>query len=477
MRREEGGRWGEVLTAIFLVALSALLVAAAGGAASKEERRSPWRSIDVKTSADARRAWKVVRSHFGNLRKGHAHEVWVAAGSYIPTRNGDKRVSFVLKNKVAVYGGFAGGETSPSERDVLGRPTILSGEIGSPGNWDNVFHVVTVFAQTNPTFVLDGFFVTGGNASITGNNEGGGVKVTLGTPILRNCVIHGNSAVFGGGVHSNGSNVRITNCIFFDNTASVGGGYYTVYEGAYVTNSTFYDNSATDSAGAIFYTANLNDPGHIKNTIVWGNTAPVSPQVIGGPVPVSFSLIEGSGGSGLGWDPTVGIDAGGNIDSNPMFVDAMNANFRLLAGSPAMDSGDNTNFFIPPTDIEGDPRIANMVIDMGPHENTDVVSGIGDDPTELPLPKITQLRSIYPNPFNPTVTIVVDLDRRRHVRVDIFDVVGRRVDTVIDETRGAGTHSIRWNAGSGCKPMASGIYFVLIRSEEWRAQQKIVLLK
>ena len=61
-------------------------------------------------------------------------EVWVAGGTYVPTTGTDRAISFVLKTGVAIYGGFAGGETLLSQRNLVANPTILSGDIGVAGD-------------------------------------------------------------------------------------------------------------------------------------------------------------------------------------------------------------------------------------------------------------------------------------------------------------------------------------------------------
>lgn len=68
-------------------------------------------------------------------------QLWVAQGSYRPAPVGQPTISFQLKNQVALYGGFAGTETSLSQRDVILHPTVLSGDLaaddtyGGFSNW------------------------------------------------------------------------------------------------------------------------------------------------------------------------------------------------------------------------------------------------------------------------------------------------------------------------------------------------------
>ena len=78
---------------------------------------------------------------------GSGDEIWVAAGTYLPTSTTDRTISFAMKNGVAVYGGFDGTETMRSERNPAVNVTILSGDIGTPGvSSDNSYHVVTAGA-------------------------------------------------------------------------------------------------------------------------------------------------------------------------------------------------------------------------------------------------------------------------------------------------------------------------------------------
>src|SRR5690606_33093528 len=76
-------------------------------------------------------------------------EVWVAEGVYRPGPAGNRAATFILRNNVALYGGFAGGETSREERDPSVNLTILSGDLAGDdegtitNRGDNAYHVVT----------------------------------------------------------------------------------------------------------------------------------------------------------------------------------------------------------------------------------------------------------------------------------------------------------------------------------------------
>ncbi len=122
-------------------------------------------------------------------------EIWVAAGIYRPATGIDRSISFVLKNGVALYGGFAGTETLEKQRKWRLNETVLSGNIGVPGSaTDNSFHVV-VAGGTDSTAVLDGFTITGGNANGAANDQkrGGGMfNTNWSNPELMNCTFAEN---------------------------------------------------------------------------------------------------------------------------------------------------------------------------------------------------------------------------------------------------------------------------------------------
>jgi hypothetical protein len=75
----------------------------------------------------------------------------------------------------------------------------------------------------------------------------------------------------------------------------------------------------------------------LTNVILWNESI----NNIGGVVPsINHCLIEGSNGSGAGWNSDLGDDEGGNIDADPLWADPDGRNFGLLAGSPALNAGD-----------------------------------------------------------------------------------------------------------------------------------------
>jgi hypothetical protein len=188
--------------------------------------------------------------------RGAMQQIWVAAGTYRPDRGtGDRSASFNLQDNLAVYGGFAGTESSLNQRDWTANATILSGDIGTTGdNSDNSYHVVRGL-NVGVTASLDGFRVTGGNANSADypDYDGGGMRLEGAVPVIANCTFTGNNAAnVAGGVESiNAADATFTACTFSSNTSTnTGGGVHCYMSSPTFTDCTF-DNNASASGGGL----------------------------------------------------------------------------------------------------------------------------------------------------------------------------------------------------------------------------------
>jgi hypothetical protein len=103
------------------------------------------------------------------------------------------------------------------------------------------------------------------------------------------------------------------------------------------------------------------------------------------------------------------------------------------------------------------------------------ITDVSENPSTVPLS--FSLLPAYPNPFNPTCTIPFTLDRRGHVQLLVYDILGQKVAILVDGVQDAGWHRITWNAGN----LASGIYFLQLKSltdpSAHSPIRKLVLLK
>lgn len=95
------------------------------------------------------------------------------------------------------------------------------------------------------------------------------------------------------------------------------------------------------------------------------------------------------------------------------------------------------------------------------------------------LPKLHGLGQNYPNPFNPTTTVSYEVPPPgAHVRIELYDVAGRLVATLVNEEKLAGTYETVWKGRNHRgQPVASGVYFLRMRAGSFVQTRKLVVLK
>ena len=251
-------------------------------------------------------AFTTINAAYNKVSSGDT--VWIARGTYRPTTDNDRLKSMYFKDGAKVYGGFAGTETFFSQRDWVNNPTILSGDIGVPGdNADNSYHILFVSGQV-AGLEIDGLTITGGNCK----NQ---VSIPMGSPgfdpnfgkgaglmasskesiVFRNCVIADNAAKNGGGFAGTKSESTFYNCVFKNNSAfDNGGAFYNSSSGnVKFTQCNFIENSARHG-GAIDHASNLVAAEKSLTTITDCNFVKNTSIQYGGAVRFSEGIIKDS---------------------------------------------------------------------------------------------------------------------------------------------------------------------------------------
>ncbi len=245
-------------------------------------------------------------------------ELWVKAGTYKPDTTGltdPRKATFTLKTGVAVYGGFAGTETTRAGRNPAANVTTLSGDLlgndtpNTPATLnDNAYHVVTA-DSVDATAILDGFTITGGVASDTSRTffslRGGGIVSNGADATFRNLIITGNSAEANGGgmVHYFGS-PTLTNVTFSGNFADSGSGMYITGDTPHLTNVSFISNGspvATYGGGLVISngsSASLTNVTFKLNEAAYGGGLYVTTE--GTPTLINASFINNQADYGAG---------------------------------------------------------------------------------------------------------------------------------------------------------------------------------
>ncbi len=174
-------------------------------------------------------------------------QIWIAKGTYYPTTNNERDVSFDLVNNVKIYGGFAGHEDGLSEQNCNAILTILSGDIGvKNNNSDNSQHVVTANGVSRNTW-LNCLSITDGNAT----ECGGGMFNDHASPTLKYISFSGNQAQYGAGLcNINDSNPLVQTSSISNNSANQeGGGIYNKTSSPVICQVFIQKNTAKYGAG------------------------------------------------------------------------------------------------------------------------------------------------------------------------------------------------------------------------------------
>jgi hypothetical protein len=348
---------------------------------------------------------------------GDGDTIYVAQGTYKPTSETDRTISFQLKSGVKLLGGYCPDHV----RDPACK-TILSGDIGIPGDKsDNSLHVVNG-SGVDHTAVMDGFTITAGNADrldISEGYYGGGMFIsyicidevcTDGNPTLTNVTFSDNSAMLeGGGLYALSSSLTLTDVTFTGNTAysegpnpgdpprGDGGAIFFWAGAATLTNVTISGNTAGGVGGGIcvknnaratlthvtisgnmasgsgggWYFNDENDPYMgpvVRNSILWGN----SPDQIDngrGYEHFSNSVVQG------GCPDPDHLDCTNIIDADPMLGTlgdngGYTQTIPLLFGSSAINVGVDYGVT---TDQRGVVRPQGLGFDIGAYEYVDTV--------------------------------------------------------------------------------------------------------
>jgi len=314
---------------------------------------------------------------------------------------------------------------------------------------------IQIYSNTAGTFKNN---IIMGNSSL-GSNGAGGISCRLGSysVIANNIIVDNSAATYGGGIRCfDNATPTITNNLLSGNEAGISGGGLECDNGAFAT---------------------------IISTILWNNDAPAGTEIWVGQrsgssavLTISYSDVEGGmasvyvdSGSTLNWDA-------GMIDSNPLLRSPGAGDFHLMAiacgdsiDSPCIDMGDPT---IEDFLLDCDWGLGGVRSDMGAYGGGDSTM-VGIEIESVQLPDKLIILQYYPNPFNALTTIRYELPQSADITIDIYDLLGRKVETLFNERQQAGYHQTVWNA----EGFSSGVYFYNIKAGYFAETKKMVLLK
>lgn len=303
---------------------------------------------------------------------------------------------------------------------------------------------------------------------------GGGIYCYVNRCLIKDNLICNNSTnSLGGGIAIESGNTKIVNNIVFRNSVGIngletgGGGIFLNHSNSQLIDNTITENISRGPGGGVYILYNCNPT--ITNSIIWNNIGGTSPNIgidsAYSIVTIRYSDIQG------GW---AGID---NISTDPLFRDPSHNDYLLMAVS----CGDSANS---PCIDTGDPSIIDSVIgcdwglgdsrsDIGASKGSLTVPLTDISTTYTEMPGRILLSQNYPNPFNAQTSIQYSLPEQSTVSIDIFDILGRKIETLAEGIQPPGDHQAIWDASR----QSSGIYFYRVKAGDKVETKKMVLMK
>ena len=181
-----------------------------------------------------------------------------------------------------------------------------------------------------------------------------------------------------------------------------------------------------------------------------------------------------------------------SVDPDSGWNEVSGADFRFKLPSDTFDWTTFAAVFNPPDEaiafsararyfnfFEGTTYWDEFSMTAVPSSTSGAVVGVSDEPELISgLPQSAELLKNYPNPFNPSTTIVYGVPKSGSVKLDVFNMLGQRVRTLVDTQHSAGTYEIKWDGtNESGRIVSGGIYFYRLRTGDLSLTKKMLFLK
>ena len=254
-----------------------------------------------------------------------------------------------------------------------------------------------------------------------------------------------------------------------------------------ITHNTLVDNYSNIEIG---YGRSDNswsrEPRNVTmaNNLVTGSTKDLI-EIINPPTNFTWdgNIMYPSGGFG------VGMAASSNEINviDPQLEFAIDDSLWLLSSTSPAINASNTNYLSISKDIQGQPRVSPNDVGADEYSTAEIrrrpltVEDVGPDAWEVVSvepdfkvqPHTSQLLTAYPNPFNPSTTLEYSISSPALIQLSIYNVLGQKVETLINGKQNAGKHTFHWEA----KNHPAGIYLAVLNNGSESKTTKMVLIK
>jgi hypothetical protein len=118
------------------------------------------------------------------------------------------------------------------------------------------------------------------------------------------------------------------------------------------------------------------------------------------------------------------------------------------------------------------------VYDEGESDVVEVTFTYNGDSANNGVVAATALLGNYPNPFNPSTEIFFSMKEAGKLSIEVYNIKGEKVKTLLNETVAAGNNSIEWNGtDDNNRAVSSGVYFYKMKSSTFESAKKMIMMK
>ena len=137
----------------------------------------------------------------------------------------------------------------------------------------------------------------------------------------------------------------------------------------------------------------------------------------------------------------------------------------------------STAFDTSPTSVAANSDAVEATLEGSTYGDTPITSGTGVV-LDMATPQAYELMQNYPNPFNPSTSIGFSLPQTGHVTVNVYDMTGRLVSTLVNDVLNEGAHVVDWNGQDNFGDVVSaGVYIYSLESSDMIMTKKMIFLK
>ncbi len=337
-----------------------------------------------------------------------------------------------------------------------------------------------IYSQRNSYNTYDGNSIVITNTAATPHVDGIQSYIDKSLTLKNNYIFQNNNKTFNSqGIYAttgSGTHIYFNNVVNCPNTISAVIGFRNLTAGTGTVR--VYHNTLIGRGGSVLYVT--EDPNLIAKNNIFIATL-TGAEIIKLTTINSFSNVNNNlyyngGGTRAGsyngsiktfsqWQ-ALGLESNGVL-SNP----GLESNYTLKAVSGAINKGIDLGTAYK-FDKGGRLRPQMNGTDIGAYESMYVLKDNGDN-TGDQSPVKFDLSQNYPNPFNPSTQIRYSLATASEVTLKIYDILGKEVATLVNETKGAGDYQVQFDGSS----LSSGVYIYQLKTASFVESKKMTLVK